>query len=145
MDACNIMVRASFSFKILCYRQCAPGCIESLYHLCTKRYWACIEVNFYRNFYQPTGSTNIPDITRLSFSQIKSCFEHKLCWILYFIVPKASVEGVLLELRSDALIVAPHSDPTHPSIHPSTYSSEACMPIYMKDRKSFKNSDNAMK
>ena len=30
--------------------------------------------------------------------------------------------------------------PTHP-----TFSSEACMPWYMKDRKSFKNSDNAMK
>ena len=28
--------------------------------------------------------------------------------------------------------------------HPSTYSSEALEPIYMKDRKSFKNSDNAM-
>ena len=33
----------------------------------------------------------------------------------------------------------------HPTIQPSTYSSEALKPIYMKDRKSFKNSDNAMK
>ena len=47
----------------------------------------------------------------------------------------------LLASQSDALIVAPHRDP-NPSIHPSTYSSEACLPIYI--RKSFKNSYNAM-
>jgi len=47
---------------------------------------------------------------------------------------------MLLASQSDALIVPPHRDP---SIQP-TFSSEALKPIYMKDRKSFKNSDNAM-
>ena len=53
-----------------------------------------------------------------------------------------SLMSFLLASRSDALIINPHRD-LIPS-NPSTYSSEAHMPIYMKDRKSFKNSDNAM-
>ena len=51
----------------------------------------------------------------------------------------------LLASRSDALIIAPHRDPDPDPDPDPTYSSEACMPRYMKDRKSFKNSDNAMK
>ena len=39
---------------------------------------------------------------------------------------------------------SPHTEISHPT-HPTTYSSEAVKPLYMKDRKSFKNSDNAIK
>ena len=61
--------------------------------------------------------------------------------------PPSHDEGLfvclLLASQSDALKVAPYRD--FPSIQPSTYRSEACMPCYIMDRKSFKNSDNAMK
>ena len=55
--------------------------------------------------------------------------------------------GCFLASQSNALISGPtqRSNPKFPTqpIHP-TYSSEACLPIYIKDRKSFKNSNNAL-
>ena len=57
----------------------------------------------------------------------------KICWFLGV----GLINEELLASQSDALLIAPHRDPNPTQPNP-TYSSEACMPIYiMNDRKSF--------
>ena len=62
------------------------------------------------------------------------CSNYSMWSIINNYVPKVngdippSLMVLLLASRSDALIIAPHRDPIPNPIHPSTYSSEACMP-----------------